>query len=181
LLRGIINRAPVAIYGAQSLLYHRCITLLDILISKNLLEGAATTFVLLLFAGVWGLITGQWPKHLEAVLLAMLLLMLFSHGLCLLIAAGSVRTEIFERVTHLGTYLSMPFTGMLFMVSWLPTDLQHAALWIPTVHMYELLRYGFYGSAVPTYFDLTYVTWWVAGLNLFGMMELRRARRDLVI
>jgi len=181
LLRGIVNRAPTAIVGTQSLLYHRCITLLDIMISKNLLDLAATTFVMLLFIGLWGMATGQWPANLELVVVAMAVMALLSHGLSLLIAAGSVFTEVFERVTHLIVYLTMGFTGFLYMVFWLPTEMQHAALWIPTVHVYEMIRHGLYGLQVPTYYDPLYLAGWVLGLNLFGMAALRRARRDLVI
>lgn len=181
MLRAIINRSTSAVYDAQSLLYHRCITLLDIMISKNLLEVAATTFVMLLFLAFWGLATTHWTPHIECVLMAMILFGLFSHGVSMLIAAASVRTEVVDRVTHLVTYLTMPFTGMVFMVDWLPKDWQHTALLIPTVHIYELLRFGLYGSAVPTHFDLLYVVCWIAALNLFGMAELRRARRVLTI
>ena len=42
LLRGVLNRGPSAIAANQSLLYHRHVTLLDIMLARNLLEGAAT-------------------------------------------------------------------------------------------------------------------------------------------
>src|SRR4051812_18163643 len=41
LLRGVVNRAPTAIVSNQSLLYHRNISLFDIILARNLLEGAA--------------------------------------------------------------------------------------------------------------------------------------------
>jgi capsular polysaccharide transport system permease protein len=181
LLRGVVNRAPNMIYGTQSLLYHRCITLLDIIISKNLLETAATTFVMALFLVGCLVVAGQRPPHIEIVMAAMLLMGLFAHGLCLLLAAGSVYTEIIERVTHLFTYLTMPFTGCFYMAFWLPTDLQKVALWNPTLHIFEMLRYGLYGLRVPTHFDLTYILASIAVLNLLGMAALRGARRHLVI
>ena len=111
----------------------------------------------------------------------MLLMLGLSHGAALLIAAGSVYTELFERVTHLATYLLMGLTGAFFMVFWLPTEFQRAALWIPTVHCFELIRHGQYGTRVPTYYDISYVAGWIAGLNLFGMAALRRARLHLVV
>jgi capsular polysaccharide transport system permease protein len=181
LLRGVMNRAPSMIYGTQSLLYHRCITLLDIVVSKNLLETAASTFVMALFlAGYW-MVKGQRPAHFEVVMAAMLLMGLLAHGFCLLLAAGSVYTEVFERVTHLFTYLTMPFTGCFYMAFWLPTDLQKVALWNPTLHIFEMMRYGLYGLRVPTHFDVPYILASVAVLNLLGMAALRGARRHLVI
>jgi len=181
LLRGVVNRAPGVIYGSQSLLYHRCITLFDIILAKDVLETAATMFVMALFLGGCWLILGKRPAHIEMVMWSMLLMGLFAHGVCLLLAAGSIYTEVFERVTHLLTYLTMPFTGCFYMVFWLPTDLQRVALWNPTLHMFEMMRYGLYGLSVPTQFDQPYVLGWIVALNLLGMAALRAARRQLVI
>src|SRR4051794_29001022 len=47
LLRGVLNRGPTAIAANQSLLYHRHITLLDIMLARDLLEGGATAGALL--------------------------------------------------------------------------------------------------------------------------------------
>jgi len=66
-------------------------------------------------------------------------------------------------------------------VFWLPTDLQRIALWIPTVHCFELVREGQFGSRVPTHYDISYVLAWAAGLNLLGMAALRHARRAVVV
>lgn len=181
LLRGVVNRAPVVIAGNQSLLYHRQVTLLDIVIARNLLEGAATFGALVGFLLFFGMVSGNWPPEPAKIVLGMGLMLGLAHGLAMLIAVGSVYTELFERLTHLFSYLAMPLTGAFFMVCWLPTDLQRMALWIPTVHCFELVRNGQFGTRVPTYYDLVYVLGWVAVLNLLGMAGLRRARRDLVV
>lgn len=181
LLRGIINRAPVAIASNQSLLYHRHITVLDIMISRDLLEGAATLGAMVVFLLLFGIVFEEWPVEPFKMLLGMVLMLLFAHGIALLVATGAVYTELFERMVHLVTYLTLPITGAFFMVFWLPREAQDAALWIPTVHLFELIRDGQFGNAVPTQYDLVYVTGWVAGLNLLGMAGLRRARRDLAL
>ena len=181
LFRGIVNRAAFGIAGNQSLLYHRRITLLDIMLSRHLLEAAAVGVALVVYMVVFGATLGQWPVHPGMVLLGMVLMLALSHGLGLLIAAGSVYTELVERLTHLFTYLFMGICGAFFMVFWLPSDLQAAVLYIPTVHCFELVRYGQYGTRVPTTFDLAYVGTWVAILNLLGMAALRKARRHMVV
>lgn len=181
MLRGIINRAPVAIQGNQSLLYHRHITLLDILISRSLLEGAAVLGAMIVFLALFGLVLGHWPADPFKMLAGMVLMFLFSHGVAVLIAAGAVYTEIFERVVHLVTYLTLPITGAFFMLFWLPYEAQQAALWVPTVHMFELIRDGHFGKMVPTQYDIGYVVAWCAALNLLGMAALRHARRALVL
>jgi capsular polysaccharide transport system permease protein len=179
LLRGVLNRAPSAIESNQSLLYHRHITLVDILVARDLLEGGANTGAMVAFLLFFGLVAGDWPQDPAMVALGMILMLALAHGLAMMIAAGSVYTELFDRVIHLFTYLALPLTGAFFMVFWLPSDLQRAALWIPTVHVFELVRHGQYGTAVPTTYHLGYVLAWAAVLNLLGMAGLRRARRDL--
>ena len=181
MMRGIVNRAPTAIPANQSLLYHRHITVLDILVARDLLEGAATLGALIGFLLLFGVAFGHWPADPFRMLFGMVLMFLLSHGIALLIAVGAVYTEVFDRMVHLVTYLTMPLTGAFFMVFWLPTDAQRAALWIPTVHIFELVRDGQFGAVIPTQYDVGYVIAWVAGLNLLGMAGLRRARRDLAL
>jgi capsular polysaccharide transport system permease protein len=181
LFRGIVNRAPSGIAGNQSLLYHRRITVFDIMLSRHLLESAAVGIALGLYLLVFGAVLGEWPEQPGKIVIGMLLMLGLAHGLALLIAAGSVYTELFDRMTHLLTYLCMPLTGAFFMVFWLPTDLQQSALLIPTVHCFELVRHGQYGSVVPTTYDIPYVLAWIAALNLLGMAALRKARRHMVV
>ncbi|MBX9701149.1 MAG: ABC transporter permease [Acetobacteraceae bacterium] len=181
LFRAVVNRAPVAVVGNQSLLYHRRVTILDIILARNLLEGAAVLGAMGVFVLLIGAATGVWPDQPAKLVLGMALILGLAHGLAMLIAAGSVYTEVFERVTHMVTYLSLPILGAFFMVFWLPTELQEAALWIPTVHCFELVRDGQFGTAVPTFYDVPYVLAWIAVLNLFGMAALRKARRDMVL
>lgn len=181
LFRSIVNRAPNSVAGNQSLLYHRRVTLLDIMLARHLLEGAAVGIALAVFLLAFGVVLGTWPKEPGLIVLGMLLMLGLSHGLALLIAAGSVYTELFERVTHLFTYLSIGILGAFFMVFWLPTELQQAALLVPTVHCFELVRHGLYGTLVPTHYDIGYVIAWAAALNLLGMAALRKARRHLIV
>jgi len=181
LLRSVVNRAPSVISANQSLLYHRHVTLLDIVIARNLLEGGAAFGAMLGFLLFFGLVAGEWPHEPAKIVLGLAFMLLLAHGLGMLVAVGSVYTDLFDRVTHLLTYLSMPLTGAFYMVFWLPTELQRMALWIPTVHCFELVRDGQFGARVPTHYDIGYALSWIAALNLLGMAGLRRARRHLVV
>jgi capsular polysaccharide transport system permease protein len=181
LFRGIVNRAPVGIAGNQSLLYHRQITVLDIMLSRHLLEAAAVGIALMLYLILFGAVLDEWPEEPGLIVLGMVLMLGLAQGLAFLIAAGSTYTELFERITHLAVYLCMGLTGAFFMVFWLPTDLQAAALTIPTVHCFEMVRHGLYGTLVPTTYDIPYVLAWTAVLNLLGMAALRQARRHMIV
>jgi capsular polysaccharide transport system permease protein len=181
LFRGIVNRAPSGIAGNQSLLYHRHVTVLDIMLSRHLLEFAAVGIAFMAYLALFGAVLGDWPREPGLIVLGMVLMLGLAQGLAFLIAAGSVYTELFERITHLATYLFMGLTGAFFMVFWLPSDLQAAALTIPTVHCFEMVRHGLYGTLVPTTYDVSYVLMWVAALNLLGMAALRKARRHMIV
>ncbi len=181
LFRAVVNRAPVAIVSNQSLLYHRRVTILDVMVARNLLDGAAVMGAMLGFVLVVGTMTGTWPVEPAKIVAGMVLMLGLAHGLSLLIAAGAVYTEMFDRMTHLVTYLSMPLLGSFYMVFWLPTELQKMALWIPTVHCFELIRDGQFGTQVPTHYDIGYLLTCIAVVNLFGMAALRKARADLVL
>lgn len=181
MFRSVINRAPTAVLANQSLLYHRRITLLDIILARDLLEGGAVMGTLVIFLGGFGMVLDIWPKEPALVVLGMMAMLALSHGIALMLAAGAIYTDLVDRLVHLITYVTMPFTGSFFMVFWLPTDLQAQALWVPTVHSYELIRRGLYGTEVPTSFDVNYLAAWIIGLNLAGLLMLRIARRRLVV
>ncbi len=181
MFRSVINRAPSAVVANQSLLYHRRITLLDILLARNLLEGAAVMGTLLIFLAGFGMALNIWPKQPALVVLGMVSMLAMGHGAGLILAAGAIYTDLVDRVIHLFTYVSMPFTGAFFMVFWLPTDLQRQALWIPLVHCFEMIRRGLFGTEVPTTYDVPYMLTWIIMLNLAGLLTLRLARRRLVV
>jgi capsular polysaccharide transport system permease protein len=181
MFRSVINRAPSAVVANQSLLYHRRITLLDILLARNLLEGAAVMGTLLIFLMAFGMTLNLWPQEPALVVLGMISMLAMSHGAGLMLAAGAIYTDLVDRVIHLFTYVTMPFSGAFFMVFWLPTDMQRQALWIPPVHSFEMIRRGLYGTTVPTTYDVGYMVTWIIALNLAGLLMLRVARRRLVV
>ena len=181
MFRSVINRSPTTVLANQSLLYHRRITLLDIILARNLLEGGAVLGALIVFLAAFGMSLDLWPEQPALVVFGMAAMLALCHGAGLILAAGAIYTDLIDRVIHLVTYITMPFTGAFFMVFWLPTDLQRQALWIPTVHCFEMIRRGLYGTQVPTSYDVSYVVAWIILLNLTGLLLLRIARRQLVV
>jgi capsular polysaccharide transport system permease protein len=113
----------------------------------------------------------HWPADVSIALTGWLLLCWFAISLGLLIGAISERSEFFERIWHVLTYLFFPLSGALFMVDWLPQEFREWVLWIPTVHGVEMLRHGFFGELIPTheapgYFALVNLCLMVLGLAL---------------
>lgn len=163
LWRNATNRCSKAIEPNLALMYHRNVKVMDIFLSRVLLElvgGAASLIVLtLLFSAIGAM---QWPHDIALVLGGVLLLAWFALALGFIVGAVSERSEAFERVWHIVTYLLFPLSGAVFMVHWLPRAAQDAVLLIPMVHGTEMIRHGFFGNIIPTYENPAYF----AGINL---------------
>jgi capsular polysaccharide transport system permease protein len=65
------------------------------------------------------------------------------------------------------------------MVEWLPGWMQDIVLWIPTVHIFELLRDGQFGDKYRPIYDLQYVFGWILATHLIGLAALRITRNRL--
>lgn len=180
-LRGVIARATGTIRSNRGLLYHRQVTLPDLFFARNVIEGVACTGVMVIF--VFGVIAmgGEVPDSPMKMLFALGLMLLLCQGIGLLVGAASTEWEGVERFVQMATFLMMPLCGLLFMVDWLPEVMQEIVLWIPFVHLFELLRDGQFGDRFRPIYDLTYVAAWILGSHLLGLSALRvmRARIGL--
>jgi ABC-type polysaccharide/polyol phosphate export permease len=67
------------------------------------------------------------------------------------------------------------------VVEWLPNWAQEIVLWIPTVHVFELLRDGQFGSRFRAVYDLSYLAGWILVTHLLGFAALRITRERLGI
>ena len=91
------------------------------------------------------------PKDILIVMEGWILLSWFSVALGLIVGALSERSEMFERLWHVATYLLFPLSGAVFMVYWIPKAAQDFLLWLPMIHGTEMIRHGFFGNIIPTY------------------------------
>jgi capsular polysaccharide transport system permease protein len=174
--RGILNRATTVINMTRPLLYHRSVTLPDMFFARHIIEFLSCTGVML--AMLFGLFVmdGSSPESPLKMALAMIMMALFSQGLAFLAAALAAAVEGSERLVHAMTYLLLPASGLFFLVEWLPQWLAEMALWIPTVHLFELLRDGQFGSRFHAEYDLAYVWGWIMITHLLGLAALRVTR-----
>jgi capsular polysaccharide transport system permease protein len=173
LWRSMPGRCGGAIEPNLSLMYHRHVKVIDIFISRILLEiaGTSASFLVLsiLFIAI-DLI--EPPDDVLKIILGWIMLAWFGAGLGLLIGGLSERSEIIEKLWHPTAYLLFPMSGAAFMVNWLPTDLQDKVLWLPMVHGCELIREGYFGSLVHAHYDLTYMATANLGLTFLGLYQV---------
>jgi len=179
MFRAIVNRAAGAIHSNLTLMFHRQVKILDVLIARSVLEAASCTGVIVIILVVFGAVMGEWPANPLLLGYAMLLAALIGHGLGLLVAVLTASSEAFDRLVHAFTYIMMPLSGAFFMVDILPPETREMFLWIPLPHIHEALRDGFFGDRITSHYDLGYATAWVVLLNMLGLAALRSVRPKL--
>jgi capsular polysaccharide transport system permease protein len=178
LWRNSANRCAKAIEPNLSLMYHRNVKVMDIFVSRVLLElvGAAASLIVLtiFFASIGAM---KWPQDIVPVLGGWLLLCWLALALGFTVGAISERSETFDRVWHVVTYLLFPLSGAVYMVDWLPRAAQEAVLWLPMVHGVEMIRHGYFGQVVPTYEAPAYFAVANLVLTLVGLALVRESGR----
>lgn len=172
--RNTANRCAKAIEPNLALMYHRNVKVFDILLARIVLEWVGATASLTVLTAIFAFIGAmRWPQDIVPVIAGWLLLAWFSLGLGFIVGAISERSETFDRVWHVITYLMFPLSGAVYMVHWLPKAAQDALLWLPMVHGVEMLRHGYFGAIVPTYENPGYFAVANLLLTLIGLAMVR--------
>jgi capsular polysaccharide transport system permease protein len=180
LFRSIATRAAHALTSNMTLLYHRQVTMLDVMIARNILEGMAVLTVLCSIMAVASWVTTFQPYSPAQMALAMLLMFLFAFGLAMVIASLCGMVELLDRFVHPMTYLALPFSGAFTALDWLPPGMRDLLLMTPLAHIHEFMREATFGPVMTYHYDLAFVIGCIAGLNLIGLAGVRAARFRLV-
>ena len=180
--RHCVFRAVKAFDANGSLLFHRQVTPLDIILARVILEVYGTIIAGLLVSGV-AMLLGFMdpPADLGLLYLGLLYHIAFCLACALLFAALSERSDILEKFVGAFTYLAIPFSGAFAMVDWMPQGFQTVLLWSPSVHSVEMIRAGQFGAAVHAHYDLVFATWINAALLLVGLSLTLRSRRYIIV
>jgi ABC-type polysaccharide/polyol phosphate export permease len=180
LWRNCASRCSMAIQQFSSLLFHRPVRVLDLLLTKILLEIGGATISFVVLAALWISIGwAGWPDDILLVLGGWLLLAWFGGALALLIGALTTFSEIAERLWHPTAYILFPLSGAVFMVDWLAEEFQRVVLWFPMVHCTEIIREGFFGSVVRTHYDASYVALVCLAMTAAGLALVQAAGRKV--
>lgn len=180
LWRNMPSRCIGAIGPNFTLLHHRYVKILDIFISRVLLEamGATISFVVLsIFFISIGWIS--MPEDALKIVLAWAMLAWFGASLALLLGALNERSELVDKFWHPLSYLMFPLSGAAFSVDALPSNVQEIALWIPMVNGVELLREGYFGSQYQAHYSIGYLAVVCLLLSFLALFFTRIAAREL--
>jgi capsular polysaccharide transport system permease protein len=167
---------------SASLLYHRRVSLLDIMVGRYVLEFIGTTAALLL---IWLVLYAadalEFPPRLDLIFLGWLMMGLIAAISGIGFAVVTERSEAAERFIQPLQYLNVPLSGCFFMVQWLPTWAQKLVLWHPHVHAYEVFRAGYFGDTVVAHYDLFYFFSFCLVLAFVMILLFRGVREKLQI
>jgi ABC-type polysaccharide/polyol phosphate export permease len=162
-------------------MYHRNVKIIDIYISRLLLEvlGATASFILLsLFFISIGWMKG--PENLLTVFVAWCMLSWFGFSLALVLGALGEESEVVEKIWHPASYLLFPLSGAAFLVDVLPPAVQKIVLLLPMVHGVEMLRDGYFGSSIRTHYSMQYMAIFCVVLTIFGFALERKISRKVM-
>jgi ABC-type polysaccharide/polyol phosphate export permease len=174
--RNTVSHSVGAIHSNFNLLFHRNVKVIDLLLTRILLEigGATASFILLVLIF---LIAEKIepPQDLMRVLFGWCMLAWFGLGLGLTVGAATAYTPIVERIWQPIAYLLFPLSGAAYMADWLPQGTRDILLLLPMVHSVEYIREGFFGPAVTYHYDMAYMAACNLGLTLVGLWLVRDA------
>ena len=162
------------------LLYHRPVTILDVYISRVLLEIVAVTasFVAL---GV-GFFAMGWlpaPEDSLQVLGGWLLLAWFGVGLGWTVGGLSEKTKVVGNLWPPFSYILIIFSGVFYLADSLPPRMREIMLYLPILNAVEFLREGWFGSLFHAHYHLNYVIVWNLLLTFSGLSLIRQVGTDV--
>jgi capsular polysaccharide transport system permease protein len=116
------------------------------------------------------------PAKLHLIYLGWFILAWISFGMTLILGAVAEIFDYVERFVQLFTYVLIPLSGTFYMVAWLPYQVRKPVLYIPFINCIEMIRAGFFGEFVPTFYNIGYAAAWGAVLTFIGLFLLRFVR-----
>ncbi|GBQ66763.1 capsular polysaccharide ABC transporter transmembrane protein [Ameyamaea chiangmaiensis NBRC 103196] len=180
--RHSVARSVLAFEANGSLLFHRQVIPLDIIIARIILEVVGTLWAGLLVGG-GAIILGfmKPPENYGLLYLGLFYQIAFCFGCALIIAPLSERSEFVEKSLTILMYLSLPLSGAFAMVDWIPQHYRWILLLSPSVEGIEMIRGGQFGYVARAHYDIVYTTWINFLLILIGISLTLRAKKYIHI
>ena len=151
-------RGLKSIESNLSLLHHRPVKIIDIFITRMLLEiaGVTASFIVL---SVTMIIMSLMdiPNDLGLYMFGWFFMCWLSATVGTILGCLSEFSDMVERLWHPIGYFLLPVSGIFFMVDWLPTTAQTFVMIFPMAHPVEMLRNGYWGDIYQFHFDIKYI------------------------
>ena len=174
------TRSNGAIHSNRTLLFHRYITVFDILCARAVLEtlacfGAAAVLLFL----TWLVGLGNLPDRPMLFIIGWFYCGWFCFSMSILCCTWSTVWEPAERLIHPLTYFSLPISCAFNLMSDLPPPVRPYVALFPQAQVSEILREGqFYNYYSPNV-SYTYMTAACLFLSVFSIVALRSIRNKI--
>ena len=119
------------------------------------------------------------PARPLYVCLGIASMFLLAFGLSLVVCAFTYENRAMGRLVHPIAYIMLPLSGVFVMLQWVPAKFRPFFSAIPMSHIFEMLRYGWFTSAVPYYIDGWYLAGWIFGSTLIGLLAIAAVKRKI--
>lgn len=164
------------------LLFHRNVRPLDTILARFFLETVGTLISFTISYITLFLLDLIDPIYdIYLMIIAWILLALFSFTVALIFSALGELWEHTEKFVQPMMYVTLPLTGMFFMLSWIPSDYHHILLMSPMIHTVEMFRAGLIGPSVETYYDPSFVVITTVFLGALALLLMRKAESHIRI
>ena len=180
--RHCMMRAVKAFESNGSLLFHRQVTPLDIILARVILEVIGSIAAgIIVSVGAIALGFMKPPMDYGMLYLGLFFHALFCLAMALLTASLTQTSEFVEKSISVLSYLALPLSGAFTMVDWIPQRYQWILLLSPSVNNIEMIRAGQFGFSAHAHYDLVYDTWITLLMILIGLSLTLRVRRHIVV
>ncbi len=182
MFRTTLSRAVRAFTANSSLLYHRQVTLLDLILVRFIIEWIGSMMAYVVIATILIMLDFfPVPADLGFILLGWILYGLFTLSAVLILAPLTELSETIEKFVPVTTYLMVPFSGTFNLMSWLAPRAREVLLYSPPVTGMELMRYGVWGDKITPYYDIPYTIVVSLVMMVIGLALCRKVRRVLIV
>jgi capsular polysaccharide transport system permease protein len=182
IFRNLLQRGMHCVQANHSVLYHRQVNLMDLYAARFILEIVGGIAAFVFGCGALTLLGFmEPPKDLIPIYAGLFFLIWFSAGFAALLSVGAEMHTLIEKISHPLSYLFIVISGCFFMVDWLPTDYQKVALWVPTVHCFELIRSGYFGASIRVHFDIPFLAGVCLAQTFFAIAAIRGLRKWVAV
>ncbi len=183
LFRHVVSNGILMFTSNSAIFYHRVVTPFDLFVARCGLEAfgnlASTIFS---FFVLYQLGTMEWPQDIPLLFLGFAYMTWWSLAVALIIAALSERSELVIHIWMPVSYIYLAVSGFMFANAWLPTPIRNIALTVmPSTHAYDMIRAGLFGNRFEWFYNVGYLSCFLAILTLIGFWLLRDVRKYMQV
>jgi capsular polysaccharide transport system permease protein len=180
IFRSIVGRAETTLESNQPLLFHRFVTIFDMLAARAALESVSTTATLvILWAVAYAFGLADPPARPLTLLGGIGLLTWLSLALSMSVCAATYLSKAVAKFIHPALYIVMPVSGCFFLLAWIPQPYRGWLAWVPLTQIFEMIHVGQLEAVQSPYWDPVYIVGWCLALTLAGLLSLRIVRRNV--